>query len=216
MMKQMLAKEFRLAIHPTNLLFLGLSAMMLIPNYPYYVTFFYTSLSMFFTCLNGRENNDIFYSATLPAKKREIVKARYLYVMVFQMLQFLVAVPFALLRQSMDMPGNAVGMDANIALFAFSFGLYAVFNAVFFGIYYKNVNKVGKAFVVASILEFVYIGIAEAVAHVVPVVRDQLDTPDPQFLGAKLIALAIGAAVYIAVTVLSYRSSVKHFEAWDL
>ena len=43
-MKHLLYKEWRLAMHPTALLFLPLSAMLLIPNYPYYVIFFYTSL----------------------------------------------------------------------------------------------------------------------------------------------------------------------------
>ena len=34
-MKHLLNKEFRLAMHPTNLIFLTLSAMLLIPDYPY-------------------------------------------------------------------------------------------------------------------------------------------------------------------------------------
>ena len=50
-MKELLKKEFTLALHPTGWLFLGLSAMVLIPNYPYYVIFFYTGLALFFTCL---------------------------------------------------------------------------------------------------------------------------------------------------------------------
>ena len=63
-MKQLLYKEWRLAMHPTALLFLGLSLMLLIPNYPYYVTFFYTTLGIFFICVNGRENRDITYMLT--------------------------------------------------------------------------------------------------------------------------------------------------------
>lgn len=216
MMRQLLRKEFRLAMHPTNVMFLGLSAMMLIPNYPYYVTFFYTTLALFFTCLNGRENNDIPYSANLPVKKRDIVRARYWYFVIFELAQMLVAAPLAILRQGMDMPGNAVGMDANIALFGFTFLMYALFNAVFFRVYYQNVYNVGKAFVISSIVTFVYICIAEASAHIVPFVRDCLDTPDTMFVMEKCIVLAIGAAVFAAVTILSCKDSVKRFEAEDL
>lgn len=39
-MKALLYKEFTLSMHPAAVLFLGLSAMLLIPNYPYYVVFF--------------------------------------------------------------------------------------------------------------------------------------------------------------------------------
>ena len=48
-MLRLLQKEIRLAMHPTVPIFLLLSAMLLIPNYPYYVAFFYTGLGVFFT-----------------------------------------------------------------------------------------------------------------------------------------------------------------------
>ena len=58
-MLNLLRKELRLAVHPTSWIFLGLSLMLLIPSYPYYVAFFYTGLGIFFTCLSARENQDI-------------------------------------------------------------------------------------------------------------------------------------------------------------
>ena len=59
-MKNLLYKELRLALHPTAILFLFLSAMLLIPGYPYYVVFFYTCLGIFCICRNGRESRDIY------------------------------------------------------------------------------------------------------------------------------------------------------------
>ena len=145
-MIKLLSKELRLAMHPTSLIFLGLSAMILIPNYPYLVTFFYTGLGVFFTCLSGRENHDIAYSVALPVRKSDVVKARFLFVVAVELVQAAFVVPFALLRASMPLPGNLVGMDANVAFFGFAFMLLGIFNAVFFGIYYRDVRKVGKAF----------------------------------------------------------------------
>ena len=46
-MKALQSKEWRLAMSPVPLLFLALSGLVLIPNYPYYVTFFYTTLGIF-------------------------------------------------------------------------------------------------------------------------------------------------------------------------
>ena len=64
-MLNLLRKELRLAVHPTSWIFLGLSLMLLIPSYPYYVAFFYTGLGIFFTCLSARENQDISCSRCL-------------------------------------------------------------------------------------------------------------------------------------------------------
>ena len=70
MLSKLLYKEFKLALHPAAVLFLLLSSMMLIPNYPMYVLFFYNTLGIFFICLSGRENHDFAYSLSLPIRKR--------------------------------------------------------------------------------------------------------------------------------------------------
>ena len=215
-MKNLIKKEFALAMHPTAPMFLALSAMLIIPNYPYYVVFFYTGLSIFFTCLSGRENNDIFYSMLLPASKRKIVAARFLYAVILEIMQIVVAVPFALLRQSMDIGGNAVGMDAGISLFALALLMLALFNVVFFGSYYKDVKKVGTSFAKASTAVFLFILIAETLTHIAPFFRDVLDTPDTEHVSEKLIVFASCALIYAAATFLSYKKAASDFEKQDI
>ena len=114
-MKAMLYKEFRLALHPTNLLFLLLGAMLLIPAYPYYVAFMYTCLSIFFLFLSARENQDTRFTALLPVKKRDVVKGRCVTVAAVELMQLLVGVPFAFLtaRVNPNPAGNPVGIEAN-------------------------------------------------------------------------------------------------------
>ena len=215
-MKQLLYKEFKLALHPTAVIFLALSAMLLIPNYPYYVTFFYTCLGVFFICLNGRENRDIYYSMLLPIRKRQIVKARFLMVVALQLAQAVLAVPFAILRGRISPLSNLAGMDANISFFGVSFLLLGLFNWVFFTRYYRDTEKVGAPFVWGSALYFLLMLLAESTVHFVPFMRDVLDTPDPAHLTAKLAVLGGGAALYALLTWLAYRRSVRSFEALDL
>ena len=215
-MGRLLKKEMILSLHPTSLIFLLLSTMLLIPNYPYYVVFFYTGLSVFFTCLSGRENHDIMYTLSLPVSKRDVVGARFLSVVLLQLVQMLTAVPFAALRQAFPLPGNQAGMDAGISLFGLSFVMLGLFNLVFFTCYYKDVKKVGSAFLRSCITVFLYIGLAETCAFTVPFVRDRLDTPDTQDVGIKLIVLLIGALLYTGLTLISYRKSVRSFEKQDL
>ncbi len=215
-MINLLKKEFSLAMHPTAPIFLALSAMLIIPNYPYYVVFFYTGLAIFFTCLSGRENNDIFYSMLLPVSKRKIVAARFIYAVILETAQIAVAVPFALIRQSMDIGGNAVGMDAGISLFALSLPMMTLFNAVFFGSYYKDVKKVGASFAKASIAMFLYIAVAEMLAHIIPFMRDVLDTPDTEYVPEKLIVLAVCVLIYATGTFFVYRKAASDFEKQDI
>ena len=59
-------KEWKLVMMPVPLLFLLLSGLVLIPNYPYYVTFFYTTLGIFLMMQSARENRDLYYMALLP------------------------------------------------------------------------------------------------------------------------------------------------------
>lgn len=215
-MKNLLYKEFRLAIHPAAILFLGLSSMMLIPNYPLSVTFFYSCLGIFFICLNGRENRDILYTMLLPVEKRALVRARFAMAVILQLAQAALCVPFFFLRGLYPPEGNVVGMDANLALLGFGLMLLGVFNFLFFRRYYKNPSKVGAPFLLGSVGVFLMVGVTESLPHFVPFVRDRLDTPLFAFLPEKLLFLLAGAAVYALLTALSYRSSARSFEKLDL
>jgi hypothetical protein len=190
--------------------------MLLIPNYPYYVTFFYTTLGVFFTCLLARENHDIFYTVSLPIQKRDMVKARIWLVVIIELAQVVVSIPFAFIRQSYPMPGNQVGMDANIALLGLSLVQMAVFNFVFFVKYYKNPDKVGRYFAIGATIEFIVMGIMLTCDHAVPFCRDVLDTKDPKNCGWKLLVLAIGIAFFAVMNLLAYHKASKSFEGLDL
>ena len=144
------------------------------------------------------------------------MKSRFLLVILFQLAQMLAAVPFALLRQSFAIPGNAAGMDAGIALFGLALPMLGLFNRIFLGSFFRRPDKVGTAFLKGCVGIAVYIALAETAAFVVPFFRDCLDTPDPEHLGAKLAALAIGAALYTGLNAWAYRDCVKTFEKVDL
>lgn len=213
--KALLNKEFRLALHPTSLLFLALSFMMLIPNYPLYVTFFYTGLGIFFICLQGRENNDIFFSLILPVSKKDVVKARFFHVVTLEILQVVIAMLAALFRTTIMKLPNSAGMDANIAFFGFSFVLLGIFNFTFLTTYYKNTAKVGKSFLISSTFVWIYILAAEACSFAVPYIHNVIDTLDPQNLLPKTIIFAVGLVIFVLLTALAEKKSIKTFIKLD-
>ena len=121
-------KEWRLSMSPVPLLFLLLSGLILIPNYPYYVTFFYNGLGLFMLMQSLRENRDTAYLMLLPVTKAEMVRARFRTVVQLELLQVLACIPFMALRASYGQLNNAVGIEANTAFLGL--GLCDVFVGV--------------------------------------------------------------------------------------
>lgn len=215
-MRNLLYKELRLALHPSVILFLFLPAMLLIPHYPYLIIFFYTCLGIFFLSITGRENNDIYYTLQLPVRKREIVGARFLLVVLIQILQFIIAIPFAIANRALITFPNEAGMNANVAFFGFAFLILGLFNLVFLTMYYKNPNKVGIPFLVGCLTFVVAMFAIEASRFIFPFVQEYLNPMGTEHLGYQLIALFAGIVLWALFTFLAYKKSVKSFEAFDL
>ena len=97
MTAKIFSKDLRLAAHPMMYVFALFGVMLIIPNYPYTVVFFYGLLGIFFTFLNGRENKDVYYCAVLPVTKRDQVRARAWLVVAVELAELVIAVPFAFL-----------------------------------------------------------------------------------------------------------------------
>lgn len=215
-MKNLIQKEWRLVVTPVPLLFLLLSGLVLIPSYPYLVTFFYTTLGIFLMMQAARENNDAAFCMLLPLAKRSLVTARFSTVVTLELLQILVCVPFALLRASYGHIGNEVGLEANTALFGIALMQLALFNLTFLPMHYKNGYDLGKPFLLSSIFQFLFILVAEACTHFVPYLSTTCQSYGARDQLSQLPLLLAGAVVYAGGTWLAHRICVKRYEKVDL
>ena len=213
---RLLKKEFRLCLHPTCLVMPLLSALVLVPGYPYSVCCFYTALSLFFVCLTAREDHDAAYTLTLPVTRRDAVNARVLFSVCVEVIQLIVMGLFILLKALIGPMENPAGLDAGTALIGEGFLIYALFNRIFFPVYYRDILKPGKAFLTASAAVFVLICLEIIATYTVPFVRDRLDTLDPQYLTEKTVFTLIAAALFGLGTYLAARRSAKEFDRVDL
>ena len=214
-MKALLYKEFRLVCHPMTPIFCLFGVMVLIPNYPYTVIFFYVMLGLFFTFLNIREQKDIYYSALLPVPKRDTVKAGCVFVAIIEVLSLAVLIPCSLLAAHLQ-PGkdNLVGLDPNAALLAAGFLLYAVFNAVFLPSFYANGYKVGIAFLKAVIPTTLVMMVLEALPHFPGLTwLDDMDAATQ----VRLLPYFVAAVLLYGIgTVLTFRRAAAQYEKVDL
>ena len=210
------AEEWKLTVTPVPLLFLLLSALVLVPSYPYYVTFFYNALGIFLMLQAARENRDVYYMALLPLTKRDLVRARFSTIVTLQLLQALVCVPFMLLRSGYAEINNPVGIEANLAFLGFGFMLMGLFDLVFLPMHYKNGYDLGKPFVISSIVLFFAIVLLEALDHIVPYMKTVCESYASADLVRQLPVLLGGMAVYALEVWLAYRKSAARFEKVDL
>lgn len=214
-MKTLLYKQLRLACHPMTPVFCLSGIMLLIPNYPYSVAFFYVTLGLFFTFLNMREQKDIYYSALLPLRKRDTVRAAVAFTVLVELLSVVITALFCLLSAKLQ-PGkdNAVGMDANLMLLGAGFVLYGVFNLVFFVCLYRSGYKVGAAYLKANLALWPMMLLAEALPHFPSLVW--LNRVDTQANLRQIPILLFGVAVFAVLTMLAYRRSAGLYERVDL
>ncbi len=213
---KLLKKELALCLHPTTPLMIALCAIVLVPNYPYTLIFFYLTLGVFFICLSGRENHDIIFSVTLPVSKREIVTARFLLVLLMELTQLLLTAVLIFLRGRLFPGGNAAGMDANLSLLGEGLCCFGVFHLVFFPSYYKNTDRVGISFLKSCIAMGLLTALDIVLTYTVPLFRDILDTADPAFLAEKFVFFFCCLLFCLASTWLALQISRRRFEKLDI
>ena len=213
---KLLKKEFILCMHPTGYIMLLMSSFVLIPGYPYTVSCFYTGLSIYFICLTARENHDASYTLTLPVSREDAVKARILLCSCLELTQLVLMGLMILLKKAIGTMPNPAGLDAGIALIGDGLITYALFNRIFFPVYYRDICKPGKAFLYASAAVFIWITAVIIFTYAIPFFRDVLDQPDPAFMADKLLFVLGALCLYIAGTVLAGEKSAKKYAAVDL
>ena len=215
-MKNLLYKEFRLVIHPMYYLVMLTGALLLIPQWPFFIAlmyFFFILIPNIFT--GAKAQNDIGFSVMMPVRKRDVVGARILAMVLLELANIAVAAVFAALNIALYGAGNFL-LDPNIAFFGLSFVMYGLFNAVFFPMFYKTAYKVGVPLLAAVALIVLFALGVEMTVLLWPGAAYALDGISTPELARQLPVLAAGIGVFALLTWLAWRVSVKRFEKVDL
>lgn len=218
-MLNLIKKEIALCLHPTAFIFLSFALLVFVPNYPYEVIFFFSCLSVFFCCMMTRENGDIAFSCALPVKKEHIPLAKMLVVIGLQCIILLLAGIIGAVKGAVlpaEQYVNQAGISANLTLIGNGAVLLGVFNLLFFPRYFKAPDKIGVPFVTAAIAVLLLIGMFTVLRFATPLYSITLNGRNSGNTGAKAVALIIGFAVYIVLSVMSCKLSMKHFQKTDV
>ena len=215
-MGKILQKEMKLCASPLSYFFILFGLMFFLPGYPVLCGAFFVTFGIYQSFQNSREANDIAFSLLLPVAKRETVKGKYLFVCMIQLCGILlmtlaVLVRMTLLSDAVPYRNNAL-MNGNFFALGMAFVIFALFNLIFVGGFFKTAYKIGRPFLIFVIVNFLTIGLAETLHYFFP----PLNAFGTEHLGLQLLLLGIGIAVYLSVTLISYRVSCRRFETIDL
>ena len=217
-MKSLLIKELRLAASPLSFIFLAASLMTLLPGYPILMGAFFICFGVFHSFQNAREANDVLYTVLLPVPKSDFVTAKFAFTCLIQVAGFalcaaLTAVRMTALSAAAPYVGNAL-MNASPVFLAFTLLIFAAFNTLFVGGYFKTAYKIGMPFLAFGVAALLLISVGEALHHLPGLAF--LNVPAGERLGVQFAALAAAALLYAAVTVLSCARAKRRFETIDL
>jgi len=215
-MTNLLYKEFKLVIHPLYHLIPLFGALLLIPNWVYFVAlmyFLFIAIPNIF--VNAKAQNDTGFSVLLPVRKGDVVKARVLSMATLEVIQVAVAAVFVAISLTYYRQGNFF-IDANIAYLGCALVMYGVFNLVFFPLFYRTTHKVGGPLIIALVASFLFSTAVELAVVLVPLMTHVLDGRTPDALLRQIPVLAGGLALFALLTWLAYRQSAKNFEKVDL
>ena len=217
-MNALLRKEMKLSSLLLTYLFIGFAILTMCPGYPILCSVFFITLGIFQSIQSAREANDIVYSALLPVAKRDVVKGKFQFVLFIELCGFALMVILTLVRMTAlsNAPvylKNAL-MNANPFFLGMALLIFALFNVIFLGGYFRTGYNLGKPFVIYIVVAFVTIGIAEALHHVPGL--GALNAFGFEHIGLQLITLILGAACFAVLTYLSYNKACRDFEMIDL
>ena len=233
-MKALIYKELKLAMHPICYIFVVVFPLMiLIPSYPMGIGFIYILSCypvLFLGANKGQQSNDLLYSTLLPVRKKDIVLARIITVILMQAAYMLVlsalypaalAINAEIARQAeaaraagqnaSDVTVPGLGLSSFVLLLAFGIIGYALADLIFFPIYYKH----GKSIVMSTlftILGFVvYIGLFTIGLPYIP----GLQFLNQLHIGIQFICLGAAIGISFALHTIVYRISAKRLERVD-
>lgn len=221
-MKALLYKEFRLAMHPICYVFIGLFPfLILIPSYPVAIGFVYILSCypiLFLGANKGQQSNDLLYSTLLPVRKKDIVLARIITVVIMQVAYMALMaawMPLAMLVQNSVGGTPGLTLDGFISILGIAIIGFAIADLIFFPIYYKN----GKSIVMSTLFTIfgfiAYLGIFTIALVYIPGCEGYKTFLCDSGLGPQFIVFGGAIVASIALHFLVYKIASKNLEKVD-
>ena len=217
-MINLIRKEFKLSANILSYLFISFGLMTFLPRYPILVGVFFACQGIFQSFQSYRESNDIAYSILLPVTKKDIVKAKFIFVCTIELLTFLLMALLAIIRMTVlkdvDVYVNNSLHTANLLFLGYVLIIFGLFNILFVRGFFKTAYYFSKPFILFCIFGLLVIGLAEALRFIPGL--EKLNSFGFENIMVQLLGLFVGIVLYSVFTYIAFKCSVKTFEEIDL
>lgn len=217
-MNNLVMKDLKLAINPWFLAmpFL-LGALMLIPGWIYLIViqyFFWISVPNIFAQFKAQ--NDLIFTTSMPVSRQEIVKSRVMVVVILELMHVVVAMIFGLFTLNLYPNVDYLFFAPHMGFWGICFVMLAIFNIIFFPMYYKTAYKFGAA-VTAGItatllfsLGIQWLGIQNSFVY------NLFNDISADNMATQAFILLAGIAIFTLLTIAACKIAIKRFEKVDI
>lgn len=214
-MKALLYKDLKLGVSPVfYILPLLTGALMLIPGWVYFFVMMYfcfitapNMLAMF------RSSNDLQMSVLMPVKKKDIVKARVMTIVILEVLHLLVGIIYAIINAKLYKDWYFIFVRPNMAYFGLALIIFGVFNLVLLPIYYKSGYKYGFPVLLGNGICLLLATGIELLNIYQPQVRSWLAGT---YSSVHLGVLFGGIIIFAIMSIIAYYRAKTNFEQVDV
>jgi ABC-2 type transport system permease protein len=137
---------------------------------------------------------------------KDIVKGKIIAILILEAFHIIVAFFFGIIHNMIYGQMNFF-LDINIAFFGLILILFAVFNLVFFTLYYKSGYYYGKPVIYAIAAAMVYGFLIEFVGFKYQWARDIIEGD----FSTQLIVLVIGVVVTVVMSLFTIKRSIHNY-----
>ncbi|MCR8659753.1 ABC-2 transporter permease [Paenibacillus endoradicis] len=217
-MYNLLMKELKLGVSPFfyALPFLT-GALMLIPSWLYFLVILYFC---FITVPNMfgvfKSQNDLMFTMMLPVTKNNIVKAKIGVVVILELLHIVIAVIFGMISTRLYPNLIYFFFEPTLGFWGLCFVMLAIFNIIFFSMYYKTAYKYGAAAFTSIAAAILFAGGAEWLGIQNSVVFDLFKGSGAENIPLQISILLAGIALFATFTIIAYNISIKQFKKVEI
>ncbi|GIP37184.1 hypothetical protein J31TS4_04640 [Paenibacillus sp. J31TS4] len=214
-MYNLVMKDIKLGIHPMFFISPVLFGMlMLIPSWIYFLVpmyFFWITVPNLFG--NFRSQNDMMFTTMLPVIKKDMVKARISVIVILELLHIGFAILFGLLNQLLYSNLNITYyfFAPTMGFWGLCMAMLAIFNIIFFPMYYKTAYKFGRAVAFATIAAMLFAGVVQWMGIQITSMFDIFNVTAADHRAFHAGILIAGIAIFAAFTLIAYRVALKRF-----
>lgn len=217
-MYNLLMKELKLGVSPIFYILPFLTgALMLIPGWLYFLVILYFC---FITIPNMfgvyKAQNDLMFTMMLPVTKNNIVKAKIGVVVILELLHIVIAVIFGMISTRLYPNLTYYFFEPTLGFWGLCFTMLAIFNIIFFSMYYKTAYKYGAATFTSVAAAIIFAGGAEWLGIQNSIVFDLFKGSGVENSLLQISILIAGIVLFATFNIIAYNISIKQFKKVEI